>query len=57
MIDLSILNYFEHKEIKEQNAYYAEAYSELCQPEKCPNTEFFLLRISLHSDWIRRFTE
>ena len=24
--------------------------------EKCPNTEFFLLRIFLYSDWIRRFT-
>ena len=23
--------------------------------EKCPNTELFLLRIFLHSDWIRRF--
>ena len=22
--------------------------------EKCPNTEFFLVRIFLHSDWIRR---
>ena len=25
--------------------------------EKCPNTEFFLVRIFLHSDWIGRFTE
>ena len=25
--------------------------------EKCPNTEFFLVRIFLYSDWIRRFTE
>ena len=25
--------------------------------EKCPNTEFFLARIFLYSDWIRRFTE
>ena len=24
---------------------------------KCPNTEFFLVRIFLHLDWIRRFTE
>ena len=24
--------------------------------EKCPNTEFFLVRIFLHSDWIRRDT-
>ena len=24
--------------------------------EKCPNTELFLVRIFLHSDWIRRFT-
>ena len=24
--------------------------------EKCPNTEFFLVRIFPHSDWIRRFT-
>ena len=24
--------------------------------EKCPNTEFFLVRIFLYSDWIRRFT-
>ena len=26
-------------------------------PEKCPNTEIFLVRIFLYSDWIRRFTE
>ena len=25
--------------------------------EKCPNTEFFLVRISLYSDWVRRFME
>ena len=25
--------------------------------EKYPNTEFFLVRIFLHSDWIGRFTE
>ena len=25
--------------------------------EKCPNTEFFLVRIFLYSDWIWRFTE
>ena len=25
--------------------------------EKCPNTEFFLVRIFLYLDWIRRFTE
>ena len=25
--------------------------------EKCPNKEFFLVRIFLHSDWIRRDTE
>ena len=25
--------------------------------EKCPNTEFFLVRIFVHSDWIRRDTE
>ena len=25
--------------------------------EKCPNTKFFLVRIFLSSDWIRRFTE
>ena len=25
--------------------------------EKCPNTEFFLVRIFPHSDWIRRDTE
>ena len=25
--------------------------------EKCPNTEFFIVRIFLYSDWIRRFTE
>ena len=25
--------------------------------KKCPNTEFFLVRIFLYSDWIRRFTE
>ena len=24
--------------------------------EKCPNTELFLARIFLYSDWIRRFT-
>ena len=24
--------------------------------EKCPNSEFFLVRIFLHSDWIRRDT-
>ena len=24
--------------------------------EKCPTTEFFLVRIFLYSDWIRRFT-
>ena len=24
--------------------------------EKCPNTELFLVRIFLYSDWIRRFT-
>ena len=24
--------------------------------EKCPNTEFFLVRIFPHSDWIRRYT-
>ena len=27
------------------------------QREKCPNTEFFLVRIFPHSDWIRRDTE
>ena len=26
------------------------------QSEKCPNTELFLVRIFLYSDWIRRFT-
>ena len=26
-------------------------------PENCPNTEFFLVRIFPHSDWIRRDTE
>ena len=26
------------------------------QREKCPNTEFFLVRIFLYLDWIRRFT-
>ena len=25
--------------------------------EKCPNTEFFLVRISPHLDWIRKYTE
>ena len=25
--------------------------------EKCPNTELFLVRIFLYSDWIQRFTE
>ena len=25
--------------------------------EKCPNTEFFLVRIFLYPDWRRRFTE
>ena len=25
--------------------------------EKCPNTELFLVRIFLYSDWIRRFTK
>ena len=25
--------------------------------EKCPNTEFFLVRVLIHSDWIRRDTE
>ena len=25
--------------------------------EKCPNTEFFMVRILPHSDWIRRVTE
>ena len=25
--------------------------------EMCPNTEFFLVRIFLYSDWIRRFTQ
>ena len=25
--------------------------------EKCPNAEFFLVRLFLYSDWIRRFTE
>ena len=29
------------------------SYLSLC--EKCPNTEFFLVRIFLYSDWIRRF--
>ena len=31
----------------------------LCQSlrEKCANTEFFLVRIFLHSDWIRRDTD
>ena len=24
--------------------------------EKCPNAEFFLVRIFPHSDWIRRYT-
>ena len=28
----------------------------ISQREKCPNTEFFLVRIFLHSDWIRRNT-
>ena len=32
----------------------SESFS-LC--EKCPNTEFFLLRIFTYSDWIRRDTE
>ena len=30
-------------------------FSALC--EKCPNTEFFLVRVFPHSDWIRRDTE
>ena len=30
---------------------------ELPLREKCPNTEFFWVRIFLHSDWIRRDTE
>ena len=30
--------------------------NELSMREKCPNTEFFLVRIFLHSHWIQRFT-
>ena len=30
------------------------SFKHLSLREKCPNTEFFLLRISLYSDWIRR---
>ena len=30
--------------------------NQLSLREKCPNTEFFLVRIFLYSDWIRKFT-
>ena len=30
--------------------------SDLLLREKCPNTEFLMVRIFLYSDWIRRFT-
>ena len=29
-------------------------YKKIVQREKCPNTEFFLVRIFLYSDWIYR---
>ena len=32
-------------------------YEYLTLREKCPNTELFLVRICLYSDWIQRFTE
>ena len=31
-------------------------FSTLSLREKCPNTELFLVRVFLYSDWIRRFT-
>ena len=34
-----------------------KAISQICSlHEKCPNTEFFLVRIFLYFDWIRRFS-
>ena len=36
--------------------YYSFAWSVTLR-EKCPNTEFFLVRIFLHSDWIRKFIQ
>ena len=35
---------------------YIESFSLQTLREKCPNTEFFLVRIFPHSDWIRRDT-
>ena len=42
---------------KKINYILAIFYCSLTQREKCPNTEFFLVRIFLYFDWIRRFTE
>ena len=36
---------------------YESRSKELSLREKCPNTEFFLVRIFPHSDWIQRDTE
>ena len=37
-------------------SYFDETSHKSSLREKCPNTEFFLVRIFPHSDWIRRDT-
>ena len=62
---LEALNYY-HKELhleccsspRSASAFVNDQVNIFCynsQPEKCPYTEFFLVRIFLYSDWIRRF--
>ena len=33
-----------------------KSFEKIALREKCPNTEFLLVRIFLHLDWILRFT-
>ena len=51
IMDQQMLVHFLIKNVLQQHSLY---YS-LC--EKCPNVEFFLVRIFPYSDWIRRNTE
>ena len=55
---------FEEKKVLEILLPPSSQFPDSCQNcryvtlrEKCPNTEFFLVRIFLHSNWIRRDAE
>ena len=47
----------EHVESTSKKAVRAVNFEARALREKCPNTEFFLVRIFSTSDWIRRDTE